>query len=135
MCTHYKDEKVLVMVNKYFYTEFYREPDVNHPNREALVLNMHEMSMKFISKYLNLGSHDGNVHAESLNSLLHECFPYLRPFLQEQRSTRGCDLNPSMDSIDYDGLSYHLQVVTRIDWLALFRTCELEEARRGRAIR
>ena len=132
---HYKAENVIVMVNKYIYTEFYAEPDVNDKKRDEKIRHMHDSSMKFISRYLNLGQFTGNVESSDLSTLIHECFPLLRPFLQEQRATRGCNFDPVMDSIDYDALSYHLQVVVNIDWLALFRTSELEEARRGLAIR
>lgn len=117
------------------YTEFYADPGVDVRGREETVLRMHDSSMTFISGYLTLGRYSGNVESSDLNSLINDRFPYLRPFLQEQRATRGCNFDPVMDSVDYDALSYHLQVVTAIDWLALFRTCELEEARRGRAIR
>ena len=132
---HYKAENVLVMINKYMYTEFYADPGVDSRNRDAVVLQMHNSSMVFISGYLTLGRFSGNVESSDLSSLVNDCFPYMRPFLQEQRATRGCNFDPVMDSIDYDALSYHLQVVTAIDWIALFRTSELEEARRGRAIR
>ena len=133
--SHYKSENVIVMINKYIYTEFYAEPGVNTTKREAVLLHMHEASLKFISQYLTLGRFTGNVESSDMGTLIHECFPLLRPFLQEQRATRGCNFDPCMDSIDYDALSYHLQVVTNIDWVALFRTCSLEESRRGRAIR
>ena len=132
---HYKAENIIVMVNKYIDTEFFCDPDVNDKKRDEKILHMHDVSMKFISRYLTLGQFTGNVESPDLNSLIHECFPLLRPFLQEQRATRGCDFDPVMDSIDYDALSYHFQVIVTIDWLALFRTSELEEARRGRAIR
>ena len=132
---HYKAENVIVMANKYMYTEFYAEPGVDVRGRDKIVLHMHNSSMKFISGYLTLGRFTGNAEATELSTLINDCFPYLRPFLQEQRATRGCNFDPVMDSIDYDALSYHLQVVTIIDWVALFRTSELEEARRGRAIR
>ena len=126
----------MVMVNKYFYTEYFAEPSINDRKRDETIQQMHTSSMKFISNYLTLGQHDGNVQAVDMNDLVNSCFPHLRPFLQAQRAQRtGCDFDPVMESIDYDALSYHVDVVTAIDWLALFRTSELEEARRGRAIR
>ena len=135
MVCHYKAENVLVMVNKYFYQEYFAEPSATDRNRVNIIQGMHDTSMKFISSYLTLGQHEGNVSKDDLNALVQDCFPYLRPYLQEQRATRGCNLNPSMDSIDYDALSHHLEMLTSIDWLALYRTSELEESRRGRAIR
>ena len=135
MSYHYHHENVIVMINKYFYQSFYVEPDVNDPDREAKVLDMHNTSMKFVSQYLNLGCRTGNVQAEEMTALVEECFPLLRPFLAEQRASRDSNLDAGMNSIDYDALSLHLIILTTTDWLALFRICELEEARRGRAIR
>ena len=135
MSYHYCHENVIVMINKYFYQSFYVEPDVNDPDRDAKVLHMHDTSMKFIARYLNLGSRTGNVQAEEMTSLVEECFPLLRPFLAEQRASRDSSHDAEMNSIDYDALSLHLIILTTTDWLALFRICELEEARRGRAIR
>ena len=135
MTYHYHQENVIVMINKYFYQSFFVEPDVNDPDRDALVLHMHDTSMKFIAKYLNLGSTSGNVQAADMDALVDECFPLLRPYLAEQRASRDSSHNAEMNSIDYDALSLHLIVLTTTDWLALFRICELEEARRGRAIR
>ena len=63
MTYHYFDENIIVMINKYFYQEYFVDPDVNNPNREALILDMHETSMKFIAKYLMAGSLTGNVEA------------------------------------------------------------------------
>ena len=135
MTYHYFEENVVVMINKYFYKDFYVEPDINDQNREDKILHMHNSSMKFISKYLNLGIRDGNVQADEMESLILECFPGLKPYLGAQRASRDGNLNASMNSIDYDALSHHLDVLSTTDWVALYRICELEEARRGRAIR
>ena len=135
MSYHFFPENVIVMINKYFYQTFFIEPDVNDPDRDAKVLHMHESSMKFVSRYLNLGSLTGNVQADEMDTLVDECFPLLRPFFAEQRACKDSDLGAGMNSVDYDALSLHLIVLTTTDRLALFRICELEEARRGRAIR
>ena len=135
MTYHYFEDNVIVMINRYFYQEFYSDPDINNPNREELILQMHETSMKFISRYLNLGSTTGNVQAEEMEALVTECFPLMRPYISVQRASRAGKLDASMNSIDYDALSHHLEILTSTDWVALFRICELEEARRGRAIR
>ena len=135
MTYHFFEDNVVVMINKYFYQEFYCEPDINDSRREATILHMHNVSMKFISRYLNLGFQTGNVEAADMNNLIDECFPLLRPYLGEQRASRGGTLEASMNSIDYDALSHHLEVLTTTDWVALFRISELEESRRGRAIR
>ena len=135
MTYHYFDENIIVMINKYFYQEYFVDPDLNNPNREALVLDMHETSMKFIAKYLMAGSTTGNVEAFEMEALVAECFPQMRSYVGAQRASRGGTLDASRNSIDYDALSHHLDVLTATDWAALFRICELEESRRGRAIR
>ena len=89
----------------------------------------------FICGYLTLSSVDGNLAAEPLKELIEKHFPRLQPFLAAQRSSRDSVLDPTAFSADYDTLSYHMKILTTTDWLALFRISELEEKRRGRAIR
>ena len=135
MSYHFQRENVIVMINKYFYQTFFMDPDVQDSHREEKVSAMHETSMKFIAQYLNLGSLTGNVQSAEFDELVQECFPDLQPFLMEQRSVRRENLQPSMNSVDYDALSLHLFILTTTDWMALFRVAELEENRRGRALR
>ena len=135
MTYHFFEDNVIMMINRYFYQEFYAEPDINDPDREAKVLHMHETSMKFISKYIDCGDQTGNVEAAEMDALILECFPELIPYLQGKRASRNGKLESSRNSIDYDALSQHLEMLTTTDWVALFRICELEESRRGRAIR
>ena len=135
MSYHYQQENVIVMVNKYFYKHFYLEPCMTDTSRDSKILNMHISSMKFIAGYLNLGCHTGNVLSEDFAGLVEDCFPGLVPFLMEQRACRRSNLVPSMNSVDYDALSLHLSILTTTDWVALFHIAELEENRRGRAIR
>jgi hypothetical protein len=84
MSYHFQRENVIVMINKYFYQEFFMDPDVQDPHREEKVSIMHETSMRFIAQYLNLGSTIGNVQSAEFDELVQECFPGLRPFLMEQ---------------------------------------------------
>ena len=135
MTYHFPQENVIVMVNKYFYQNFFKEPRLTDTARDAKILNMHESCMKFIAGYLNLGCHTGNVYPEGFSELVRDCFPGLIPFLMEQRACRRSNLEPMMNSIDYDALSLHLSILTTTDWVALFHIAELEENRRGRAIR
>ena len=135
MSGHYPHDRQIVMINKYIYREFFVEPHLQDPRRTEKVIEMHNTCLKFIAGYLDSGKLDGNVQSEDMNNLVNECFPLLRFFLLQQRATRDDILDPVMNSIDYDGFRHHLDTLLATDWMAIFRIAELEEARRGRALR
>ena len=132
---HYPDSRVTTMINKYFYEEYFVEPDVNDPKRSVKINGPHWSSMKFLAEYLRLCYPDAKPEPSAVKSLINQVFPDLMPYLMEQRCSRGANLKPRHVEVDFVKFGDVMEFYLSVDWLSLFHTAELEERRRGLALR
>ena len=130
----------MILINKYLFSVFFEEPSPDAPSdgyhsRRRVVLRMYFTALKFIGDYLTLGRFYSRASAIEVQKLVDEAFPELSAYV----ASFGLDgTNPprargaSMDLLKFDR---NLSVLSSVDWPALYRVAELEERRRGRAIR
>ena len=133
---HYPEERVLVSINKYLYQVFFNEPDVNEPSYSSRVSGPFWSACHFISRYLIKSATTGSVDSDDLHALVQKVFPEMVPYLMTQRCLEGSGIpKPVTATVNFDGLSFHLKNLLPTDWVSLHHTAELEEKRRGLAIR
>ena len=125
----------MVLVNKYMYHHFYAEPDVEDEKRSTKIDDAHFSSTRFIGKYLFKGSKTCRVTSAEMEELIQAEFPGLIGFMMDTGVFGGQMPRPVDGAVDFERFSYHLDVLIPLDWLALYQTAELEERRRGLAIR
>ena len=125
----------MVLVNRYMYQVFYAEPSRDDPRRSEKIDAAHYNSTGFIGKYLQKASLGSNVTSAEMSELIQEYFPGLISYMMESGMFGGRMPRPLDGGVDFDRWSYHLDVLLPLDWLALYQTAELEEKRRGLAIR
>ena len=131
----------MILINKYLYSVYFAEPSPDAPtdgsknSRSRQILRMYFTALKFIGDYLTLGRHYSRASAIEVQKLVDTAFPELADFV----ASYGLDgTNPprargaSMDLLKFDR---NLEVLGSTDWPALYRVAELEERRRGRAIK
>ena len=132
---HYPDSRLSTMINKYFYEEYFVEPDINDPDRSIKINGPHFSAVKFLAEYLMLCYPDAKPEPSAIRSLIAQVFPNLMPYLMEQPCSRGASLKPQRVEVDFNKFSNVMEFYLSIDWLSLFHTAELEERRRGLALR
>ena len=133
--SHYPDDNVSTMINKFFYETYFVEPAHDDPKRSIKINGPHWSSMKFLSEYIMLCYPDGWASSRMVQPLIEKVFPDLFPFLHAQRATRDCSLKPQSIQVDFQKFGDVMEFYLSIDWLSLFHTAELEERRRGLALR
>ena len=125
----------MVMINKYMYTVFFAEPALDDPNRKSKCFDLQHVATKFLGIYFMHGSKTLKVTSTQMMELIDLVFPDMMDFLMST-DLFGSVRPVAIDAdLDYDSYSYHLAVLLPLDWLSIYQTCELEERRRGRAIR
>ena len=132
---HFKKTSEMVLINKYMYQHFYAEPDVEAADRSIKIDDAHYSSTRFLGKYFFLASSTCKVTTAQMEALIQEEFPGLIGYLMDTGVFGGQMPRPQDGDVDFDRLSYHLEVLLPLDWLALYQTAELVERRHGLAIR
>ena len=139
LAPHYKTGE-MILINKYLYTVFFSEPPSDAPTsgpmaRDRQVLRMYFTALKFVGDYLTLGRFYSRASAVEVQGLVDAAFPDLAAYV----TSYGLDgQNPPRArgaSMDYPRFERNLDVLGGTDWPAMYRVAELEERRRGRAIR
>ena len=132
---HFKKTNEMVLINKYMYQVIYAEPSHDDPKRAEKLDDVHYGSTRFIGKYLMKASLGSKVTSSEMSDLIQEEFPGLIAYMMDNSVDGGRMPRPLDGVVDFDRWSYHLDVLLPLDWLALYQTAELEEKRRGLAIR
>ena len=136
MGLHYQEDKVIVSINKYFFTEFYQEPEADDPNRRSKTHKMFWDSTHFIAQYFVKACVTCKVTSNEINELISKSFPEMMPFILSLRCLEGSGIPSGKTAkIDFDLLTIHLDALLPTDWLSLHHTAELIERRRGLSIR
>ena len=125
----------MVIINKYMYQVFYVEPDADDAKRLTKIDDAHFSSTRFLGKYLFLASRTCKVTSREMDDLIQAEFPGLIIYMMDSGLFGGQMPRPLDGDVDFSRFSYHLDVLIPLDWLALYQTAELEERRRGLAIR
>ena len=132
---HYQQDNVCSMINKYMYTIYFAEPEVNDPKRTLKINGPHWSASRFVAEYVMKAFPDGLVSSRQFRKLVNEIFPDLIPFLQAQRATKHTGLVPESVKVDFIKFGETLAFFTSIDWVALYHIANLEQRRRGRCVR
>lgn len=125
----------MVLVNKYMYQVFYVEPAHDDPKRSDKIDDVHYSSTRFIGKYFTRASRTSTVSSAVMSEIIQEEFPGLIGYMMDSGMFNGRMPRPTDGVIDFDIYSYHLDVLLPLDWLAVYQIAQLEERRRGLAIR
>ena len=83
---HYKQNKVIVSVKRYFFKKYYLKPLADDPRHRSKISNMFWTSCRFIAGYLVKASFDCKVTREKFDALVAENFPELMPYILSLRS-------------------------------------------------
>ena len=132
---HFIQDNVCSMINKYMYTVFFAEPDVNDPKKSVKINGPHWSATRFIAEYVMLAYPDCTVSSRQFKKLMTTIFPDLIPFLLDQRATRSAGLVPEAATVDFFKFGETLAFFTSIDWVAIYHISGLEAKRRGRSVR
>ena len=132
---HFPHDSHMVMINKYMYTVFFAEPALDDPSRSKNLFDVHHAATKFLGIYFMHGSKSLKVTSTQMMELIDLVFPDLFDYLKDTGLFGAARPVATDAALDYDSYSYHLAVLIPLDWLSIYQTCELEERRRGRAIR
>ena len=125
----------MVLINKYIYKVAYVEPAHDDPKRGDKIDDVHFGSTAFIGNYLLRASYTCSVTGAEMDALIQKEFPGLIHFMMESGLFGGRMPRASDGVVDFDVYSYHLEVLIPLNWMSLYQTAELEEKRRGLAIR
>ena len=136
MGLHFKEDKVIVSINRYFFKDFFLEPEDDDPNRQSKIHKMFWRSTQFIAQYIVKACVTCKVTGAEINELTSTNFPELMPYILSLRCLQGSGIPSGETSrFDFDLLAIHLDALLPTDWLSLHHTAELIERRRGLSIR